>query len=94
MALDSFLQRDLNRKGDLNPEIYSDRQIDDFQIKVAHDIYMNKAYLDTIFDRVIHSKMRKDKGYKYSDLGYYILKELLKIKESCLFKRYGSRSHI
>ena len=46
----------------LNPEIYSDIQIGDFQIKVAHDIYMNETYLDTIFDKAIHSKMRKEEA--------------------------------
>ena len=81
-----FYRETLTEKGDLNPEIYSDRQIGDFQIKVAHDIYMNEAYLDTIFDRVIHSKMRKDKGYKYSDLGYYILKEIIENQEDASLK--------
>ena len=47
---------------------------------------MNEAYLDTIFDRVIHSKMRKDNGYKYSDLGYYILKEIIENHENASLK--------
>lgn len=82
----AFYRETLTEMGDLNTEIYSDRQIGDFQIKVAHGIYMNEAYLDTIFHRVIHSKMRKDKGYKYSDLGYYILKEIIENQEDASLK--------
>ena len=81
-----FYRETLTEKGDLNPEIYSDRQIGDFQIEVAQNIYMNEAYLDTIFDRVINSKMRKEKGYKYSDLGYYILKEIVENQEASSLK--------
>lgn len=81
-----FYKETLTEKGDLNPEIYSNKQIGDFHLKVAQDIYMNEAYLDTIFDRVIHSKMRKDKGYKYSDLGYYILKEIIENQEDASLK--------
>lgn len=76
-----FYKESLTENGELDPAIYSNRQEGDFQIEVAHDIYMNEAYLDTIFDRVIHSKMRKEKGYKYSDLGYYILKEIIENQE-------------
>ena len=76
-----FYRETLTEEGDLDPEIYSNRKEGYFQVKVAHDIYMNEAYLDTIIDRVIHSKMRKKKGYKYSDLPYYILKEIIEKQE-------------
>ena len=76
-----FYRETLTEKGGPNPEIYSNRQEGEFQIQVAHNIYMSETYRDTIVDRVIHSKMREDKGYKYSDLAYYILKEIIEDQE-------------
>jgi len=81
-----FYRETLTEKGRPNPDIYSTKQKGEFQIKVAHDIYMNKTYVDTIVDRVIHSKMREDKGYKYSDLAYYILKEIVEAQEASSLK--------
>lgn len=76
-----FYRETLNENGSLNSEIYSDRQEGVFKVKVAENVFMNEAYLDTIMDRVIHSKMREEKGYKYSDLPYYILKEIIENQE-------------
>ena len=76
-----FYRETLNENGTLNPQIYSNKKEGGFQIQVAQDIYMNETYLDTISDRVIHSKMREEKGYKYSDLAYYILKEVIEKQE-------------
>ena len=77
-----FYKETLSEKGELKPEVYSSNQQGEFKIQVAHNIFMNENYSDTIFNRVIHSKMRKDKGYKYSDLAYYILKEIIEEQES------------
>ena len=76
-----FYRETLTEAGELDPEIYSSIRKDDYQVKVAQDIYMSELYLDTIIDRVMYSKMREDKGYKYSDLGYYILKEIIEKQE-------------
>ena len=76
-----FYRETLNEKGGPNPAIYSTSKQGVFQVKVAHNVYMNESYLDTIVDRVIHSKMWEEKGYKYSDLAYYILKEIIEEQE-------------
>ncbi|MDB2622126.1 serine hydrolase [Flavobacteriales bacterium] len=81
-----FYRETLNENGHLNPLIYSDKQEKEFKIQVAKDIFMNETYLDTITDRVIHSKMRDQKGYKYSDLAYYILKDVIEIQERSSLK--------
>ena len=81
-----FYSETLTEKGGPNPQIYSSRKGDEFQVQIAHNIYMNKTYMDTIIDRVIHSKMREDKGYKYSDLAYYILKEIIENQEGVSLK--------
>ena len=81
-----FYSETLTEKGGPNPSIYSTRKEGAFQIQVAHNIYMNNTYMDTIVDRVIHSKMREEEGYKYSDLAYYILKEVIEDQEGISLK--------
>lgn len=81
-----FYKETLTEKGTLNPTIYSQTKEGEFTIQIAQNIFMNETYLDTILHRVIHSKMREDKGYKYSDLGYYILKDIIEKQENMSLK--------
>lgn len=48
-----------------------------FNVKVAEDLYMRRDYKDTIYEIIRKSDLRSEKGYKYSDLPYFILKKYL-----------------
>ena len=46
---------------------------DSFSVQVAKDLYIRKDLKDSIFNEIVKSDLRRKKGYKYSDLAYYIL---------------------
>jgi len=46
-------------------------------IKVAEGLYMKRNYADSIYSWIIHSELRKNKKYKYSDLGFYLLQKFV-----------------
>lgn len=52
---------------------YSKTPYKDFSLKVAEDLYMRNDYKDSIFNIIKTSDLRKSKGYKYSDLPFYLL---------------------
>ncbi|WP_203295781.1 glycoside hydrolase family 3 N-terminal domain-containing protein [Luteirhabdus pelagi] len=56
---------------------YSDTPTDKFNVKVAEDLYMRRDYQDSIFAEIKDSDLRPVRGYKYSDLPYYIMKKYL-----------------
>jgi len=56
---------------------YRKKADETFSIKVANDLYMRKDYRDTIYKLIKESDLRSRKGYKYSDLPYYLLKKYL-----------------
>jgi len=62
-----------------NFDIYSRAYSKDFPYQVADDLYISKAYADdSIFHRIVHrAKVKENKEYKYSDIGYYFLKEIV-----------------
>ncbi|MCB0802903.1 MAG: serine hydrolase [Flavobacteriales bacterium] len=65
-------------KGQPRFDIYSTEQSDKYSVEVAKDFYMIKEYQDTIFYRIINrAEIDPSKGYKYSDIGYYFLKEII-----------------
>ena len=58
-------------------EYYKKNPNEEFNIKVAEGLYMRRDYKDSIFEIIRTSDLRDRKGYKYSDLPYYMLKKYL-----------------
>ena len=81
-----FYRETLNEYGRTIDSLYSKINKSPFTIQIAEDLFMHASYSDSILDRVIHSKMREQKGYKYSDLPYYILKEVIESQEKSSLK--------
>ncbi len=61
----------------LNALIYSKVKTHDFSIPVAKDLYIKNIYRDSIFKQIINSPLGNSK-YLYSDLGFYLLADLIK----------------
>lgn len=50
---------------------------DIFSKQVARDLFIRRDYKDTIQKLICDSELRKSKDYKYSDLGLYLVKEVV-----------------
>lgn len=59
-----------------NPSIYREKPSDSFPTRVAEGLYIRKGYDDTIFRQITNSPVHPEQGYKYSDLGFYLLYKL------------------
>tara|TARA_Y100000385_G_scaffold281668_1_gene334861 strand:+ start:1966 stop:3816 length:1851 start_codon:yes stop_codon:yes gene_type:complete len=59
-------------------EIYSKLPSSIHQNRVAENLYVLNSYRDTIFKRILDTKVRERKKYKYSDLGYYFVNQIIK----------------
>ncbi|MEZ7931870.1 MAG: glycoside hydrolase family 3 N-terminal domain-containing protein [Flavobacteriales bacterium] len=67
-------------EGVLNPRIYSSKKTSFYKDEVAKDIFIFKNYKKAILKRIIDTDLLTKKGYKYSDIGYYFLKEIIEQK--------------
>lgn len=68
----------------LNPEtgkpsstFYSATSKPGFTTKVIGNLYIRDDYRDSIRQRILETDLRRNKEYRYSDLPYYILKEVV-----------------
>jgi len=57
--------------------VYSTKKKGKFSVQVANNLYIDEGYRDTIWNRIVRSDLRKNNNYKYSDLGFYILKRVI-----------------
>lgn len=58
------------------PDLVSSTQKTGF-IPLAENMYVNKAYKDTIISAIVNTKLRKRKTYLYSCLNFMLLKEVV-----------------
>lgn len=65
-------------KGKPKYEIYSIKKSSYFNKRVANNLFINENYRDTIFKRILNTDLLKVKKYKYSDVGYYFVNEMIR----------------
>ena len=59
-------------------ELYSKLPSSIHQNLVAEDLYMLSSYRDSIFNKILATNVEKNKKYRYSDIGYYFINEIIK----------------
>jgi len=62
--------------GQLRKDLYSSSGNGGNSVAVTPDLFLVKSYTDSIYKRLVNTP-RKERGYKYSDLGYYFVKQIV-----------------
>lgn len=75
------------KKGELDSTLYSSIKKEGYETKVADSIWILDKYTDTIYKRILSSRLR-EKSYKYSDLGYYFVKKIVEKVTNLPFEKY------
>ncbi len=65
------------KKGNPDPRFYNVKQTPTFSNRVASDLYIKSSVRDSIFKRILSTEVSARKKYKYSDLGYYFINEII-----------------
>ena len=68
--------------------LYRNSISDEFPTRVAENLYLKKNYSCVIFDSIITSKPLASNSYKYSDLGFYLIPEMIENIQNCAFEDY------
>ena len=61
-------------------QFYRKKESNDFKTKVAENLFISESYKDSILKYIKDADQNETSGYGYSDLGYYIFKEVLEKK--------------
>ena len=63
--------------GKPDPDIYAQTSSDLFPRQVAYNMFIRETVSDSLFNRILETPLRNNRDYKYSDLGYYFMKEII-----------------
>lgn len=75
-----FYRNTIDDKGNLRQGLYSNDSLPNYSIKVANNLYLRNDYVDSVYKAIIDTPIYKKKKYRYSDLGFYWLAELVKLQ--------------
>ncbi len=76
-----FYKNTFSKGNELSENYYQKTYSDSFNIRVAENLYIRSGYVDTIYKKIVTTKL-ESKEYRYSDLGYYLIK-------ACIEKQTG-----
>jgi len=60
-----------------DPDIYRKSISEDFPVRVAENLFIQKNYQYIIIDTILASPLLKTSSYKYSDLGFYFIPQII-----------------
>ncbi len=60
------------------PEYYSKTKKEGFDVPVTESLYMKADYVDEIWKQIRESELLSHRNYRYSDLGFYLMSEVIK----------------
>lgn len=72
-----FYQYTLDTDGKPDLRVYRSSPEGDFDVEVAEGFYMNRHWQDSILRRIGEAPLRTQREYKYSDLGFYLLRRIV-----------------
>jgi CubicO group peptidase (beta-lactamase class C family) len=76
------------RNGMPDPGIYQAEPSDEFPVRVAQNIYIRKDYPGVIYQKIIDAPLLTSRDYKYSDLGFYLLRLVVENVSKQPFDRF------
>lgn len=82
--------------GEPNPAIYSAEESEEFPIRVNEGLYIKRAFSDTLIKRILGTRLRsaaemRDEEYKYSDLGYFFVREIVQELSGLSLDEYANQ---
>lgn len=79
---------DVLKNGDLDSNYIRKSYEPNYPYKVADSIFIHKDYKNIIIQSIVNSELKEKEDYEYSDLGFYLLKEIVEKVTKQPFDRY------
>ena len=65
---------------------------DSFNIPVANNLYILNEFQDSIYAQIYSNSIKVGRGYKYSDLGFYLMRKIVERTSSQTLDQYADQS--
>ncbi len=79
------------KKGRPSSKFYKPKYTSAFSVPVAKNLFLERSYPDTMRQRIYDSELRETKKYKYSDLGFYLVADMVKAVSGTPINQYAKK---
>ena len=90
MPIGRFYRNEDTLVGNCNEYFCENRQ-DDYSVQVANKMYLNKKWIDSIWYKIDHLKIKRRGRYKYSDVNFDLLQRVMERKTKQTLDDYLNR---
>ena len=73
-----FFEQTVSEKKQPLDKFYKKKKEGNYSVLVTDKLYMEKSFVDTMWNQIFDSELRERRDYKYSDLGFYMLSRMVK----------------
>ena len=87
-----FYLETLDEKDRPMKDLYRSASDEDFSIQVTKRLYLHQDYRDSIWYKIFQSNLRANKNYRYSDLAFYLLAEVVEQNSKLPIDEFASRN--
>lgn len=70
---------------------YRSSLIGNYSIEVAKNLYLREDFRDSIWQQIYDSDLRRTDGYRYSDLGFYLLSQVVERSSGLPINEFAKR---
>ncbi|MDP1624029.1 MAG: glycoside hydrolase family 3 N-terminal domain-containing protein [Bacteroidales bacterium] len=81
------------KNGQPDPALYQPEPSAKFPVRVAQNLYIRKDYADTVYQSIISSSLRTSPDYKYSDVGFILLRLIAEQVSGQPFDQYLAETY-
>ncbi len=75
-----------------DPTLYASTASSKYKIPVAAGMYLKTGYDELIWNHIVQSELRNNKNYLYSDLGFYMIAEMVKCQTGLRLDQYMNKN--
>lgn len=72
-----FYKNSLDAAGNPDSLWYAKVQDSVFSVKILDSLFLKKSFQDSVWNMIYNCPLSAERDYKYSDLGYYLLKQII-----------------
>ncbi|MBK3518492.1 serine hydrolase domain-containing protein [Carboxylicivirga marina] len=70
-----------NKQARYRQDVFAKQASEEYSRQLTANMFMNDAYVDSMYSHIYESKLNISKTYRYSDLGYYLLQKIIESEE-------------
>jgi CubicO group peptidase (beta-lactamase class C family) len=87
-----FYKETIDSAGKPLPSLYRDKVSDSFSVRVAQNLYLRNDYIDTMYQRILNSKLGPMDKYIYSDNDFIFLGKIVQAISGLTLNEYVAKN--